>query len=200
MRSIYEEYRKLYPLAQSRLEALQHYRRSHEEGSALPTVLVLEEAHTFAKRTREEDGAVLSSVHLCRETFEKIAREGRKFGLGLVLSSQRPSELSPTVLAQCNTFLLHRLVNDADQNLVARLVHDNVGALLRELPSLPSKQAILLGWATPIPVLLEVGELDKEHQLCPLTQTFGTSGPAPSPGPLTGLASQEAGLQKPNEF
>jgi len=55
-------------------------------------------------------------------------------------------------------------VNDADQSLVARLVPDNVGALLRELPSLPSKQAILLGWATPIPVLLEVNELAKEHQ------------------------------------
>ena len=64
-----------------------------------------------------------------------------------------------TVLAQCNTFLLHRIVNDADQNLVARLVPDNVGGLLRELPSLPSRQAILLGWAAPIPVLVEVDEL-----------------------------------------
>ena len=84
---------------------------------------------------------------------------GASSGLGLVLSSQRPSELSPTVLAQCNTFLLHRIVNDADQNLVARLVPDNVGGLLRELPSLPSRQAILLGWAAPIPVLVEVDEL-----------------------------------------
>ena len=84
---------------------------------------------------------------------------GANSGLGLVLSSQRPSELSPTVLAQCNTFLLHRIVNDADQNLVARLVPDNVGGLLRELPSLPSRQAILLGWAAPIPVLVEVDEL-----------------------------------------
>jgi hypothetical protein len=63
------------------------------------------------------------------------------------------------VLAQCNTFLLHRIVNDADQNLVARLVPDNVGGLLRELPSLPSRQAVLLGWAAPIPVLVEVDEL-----------------------------------------
>lgn len=81
-----------------------------------------------------------------------------------MLSSQRPSELSPTILAQCNTFLLHRIVNDADQNLVARLVPDNVGGLLRELPSLPSRQAILLGWATPIPVLVEVDELPEEHR------------------------------------
>lgn len=145
-------------------ESLQRYRRSHPTGRTLPTVLVLEEAHSFVRRGRDDEGPATTPAQLCRETFERIAREGRKFGLGLVLSSQRPSELSPTVLAQCNTFLLHRIVNDADQNLVARLVPDNVGGLLRELPSLPSRQAILLGWATPIPVLVELDELPDAHR------------------------------------
>jgi uncharacterized protein len=146
-------------LARLIFESLQRYRRSHPGGKTLPTVLVLEEAHTFVRRGKDDDGPASSPIQLCREVFERIAREGRKYGLGLVLSSQRPSELSPTVLAQCNTFLLHRIVNDADQNLVARLVPDNVGGLLRELPSLPSRQAVLLGWAAPIPVLVEVDEL-----------------------------------------
>jgi hypothetical protein len=147
-------------LARLVFEASQRYRKQHEQGKALPTVLVLEEAHTFVRGGGGGDDAnIVSASRLCREAFERIAREGRKFGLGLVLSSQRPSELSPTVLAQCNTFLLHRIVNDSDQNLVARLVPDNVGGLLRELPSLPSRQAILLGWAAPIPVLVEVDEL-----------------------------------------
>jgi DNA helicase HerA-like ATPase len=145
-------------------EALQRYRKQQPGGLSLPTVLVLEEAHTFVRRGKDEESAQNSPAQLCREAFERIAREGRKFGLGLVLSSQRPSELSPTVLAQCNTFLLHRLVNDSDQNLVARLVPDNVGGLLRELPSLPSRQAILLGWATPIPILVEMDELANEHR------------------------------------
>jgi DNA helicase HerA-like ATPase len=145
-------------------EASQRYRKHHEFGKALPTALVLEEAHTFVRRGGDDDANIISPTRLCREAFERIAREGRKFGLGLVLSSQRPSELSPTVLAQCNTFLLHRIVNDADQNLVARLVPDNVGGLLRELPSLPSRQAILLGWATPIPVLVELDELPDEQR------------------------------------
>lgn len=149
-------------LARLVFESLQRYHRSH--GRSLPTVLVLEEAHTFVRRGKDDDGPATTPTQLCREAFERIAREGRKFGLGLVLSSQRPSELSPTVLAQCNTFLLHRIVNDADQNLVARLVPDNVGGLLRELPSLPSQQAILLGWATPIPVLVEVDELPEEQR------------------------------------
>jgi DNA helicase HerA-like ATPase len=151
-------------LARLVFESLQRYRRNHPTGCSLPTVLVLEEAHTFVRRSRDDEGPASTPSQLCREAFERIAREGRKFGLGLVLSSQRPSELSPTVLAQCNTFLLHRIVNDADQDLVARLVPDNIGGLLRELPSLPSRQSILLGWAAPIPVLLEVDELPEEQR------------------------------------
>jgi DNA helicase HerA-like ATPase len=142
-------------------EACQRYRKL--TGQELPTTLILEEAHTFIRQASAADGDA-TNVTLCRETFEKIAREGRKFGLGLVLSSQRPSELSATVLAQCNTFLLHRIVNDRDQDLVGRLVPDNLGGLLRELPSLPSRQAILLGWATPVPVLVEISELTREQQ------------------------------------
>lgn len=143
-------------------EALQRYRRLHSEGRALPTAIVLEEAHSFIRKGREDD--LSSAAALCRETFERIAREGRKFGLGMVLSSQRPSELSPTVLAQCNTFLLHRIVNDVDQDLIRRLVPDNVGGLLKDLPSLPSRQAILLGWATPMPILVEMAELPESQR------------------------------------
>jgi hypothetical protein len=149
-------------LARVIFEATQRYRKLH--GTELPTVLVLEEAHSFIQRRAGDDSPAFGAAQICRETFERIAREGRKFGLGLVLSSQRPSELSPTVLAQCNTFLLHRIVNDRDQELVGRLVPDNLGVLLRELPSLPSRQAILLGWATPVPTLVEMLELPPEHR------------------------------------
>jgi hypothetical protein len=143
-------------------EATQRYRRLNDK--ELPTVLVLEEAHTFVKRGNDEEVDTPTPSQMCRHTFERIAREGRKFGLGLVLSSQRPSELSSTVLAQCNTFLLHRIVNDRDQDLVGKLVPDNLGGLLKELPSLPSRQAILLGWAATVPTLVEITELPEEHR------------------------------------
>lgn len=144
-------------------EATQRYRKMN--GVELPTVLVLEEAHTFLKKgTMQSDSGIITPAQMCRETFERIAREGRKFGLGLVVSSQRPSELSATVLAQCNTFILHRIVNDEDQRLVGQLVPDNLGGLLGELPNLPSRQAILLGWATPVPVLVEIRELEEAHR------------------------------------
>lgn len=143
-------------------EAHQRYRRNN--GHILPTTLVVEEAHNFIKRY-DGDSDEITAVKLCAQSFEKIAKEGRKFGLGLLISSQRPSELSQTVLSQCNTFLLHRLVNDKDQEMVRKLVPDNLGSILNELPILPTKKAILLGWAAPIPVIVEMRTLDENH--CP---------------------------------
>lgn len=142
-------------------EALQHYRKLRQE--VLPTVLVMEEAHTFIRRYKDDTESYDAAMICCR-VFERIAREGRKFGLGLVVSSQRPSELSPTVLSQCNTFLLHRISNDRDQELVHRWVPDNLRGLLRELPSLPSQHAILLGWASELPVLVKVRDLREDQQ------------------------------------
>ena len=144
-------------IARMTLEALQRYRKLNH-GKTLPTVLVMEEAHTFIKRYKD-DAENQNSAAICCQVFEKIAREGRKFGLGLVLSSQRPSELSPTVLSQCNSYLLHRISNDRDQELVHKLVPDNLRGLLRDLPSLPSRHAILLGWASELPVLVQMNAL-----------------------------------------
>lgn len=148
-------------IARMIFESLQHYRKL--KSAVLPTVLVMEEAHTFIKRYKD-DIENYDAATICCQVFERIAREGRKFGLGLVLSSQRPSELSPTVLSQCNTFLLHRISNDRDQELVHRLVPDNLRGLLRELPSLPSQNAILLGWASELPVLVKIDDLPKSQQ------------------------------------
>lgn len=149
-------------IARMTLEALQRYRKLNR-GRTLPTVLVMEEAHTFIKRYKD-DAENQNAAAVCCQVFEKIAREGRKFGLGLVLSSQRPSELSPTVLSQCNSYLLHRISNDRDQELVHKLVPDNLQGLLRDLPSLPSRHAILLGWASELPVLVQMNALPESQR------------------------------------
>ena len=148
-------------IARMIFEAHQRYVKLNK--TVLPTALIMEEAHTFIKRYRD-DVENIDAATVCCQVFERIAREGRKFGLGLVLSSQRPSELSSTVLSQCNTFLLHRLSNDRDQEIVHRLVPDNLRGLLRELPSLPSQMAILLGWASELPVLVKISDLPKSQQ------------------------------------
>lgn len=144
------------------LEAHQRYLKEYKK--CLPTVLVMEEAHYFIKRYNEDQDNFGPSMQCCK-VFEKIAREGRKFGLGLVLSSQRPSELSPTVLSQCNSFLLHRISNDRDQELVGRLLPDNMRGVLREMPSLPSQYGVLLGWASELPVMVKMRTLPKSQ--CP---------------------------------
>jgi uncharacterized protein len=150
-------------IARMIFEALQRYRIAHPEGKTLPTVLVMEEAHTFIRRYREDTEEPSSDATCCR-VFERIAREGRKFGLGLVLSSQRPSELSQTVLSQCNSFLLHRISNDKDQEAVSKLLPDNLRGILRELPVLPTRYAFLLGWASELPILTHIRELPKMQQ------------------------------------
>lgn len=149
-------------IARMVFEAQQRYLRLNKQ--CLPTVLVMEEAHYFVKRYND-DAENTGSTTQCCKVFEKIAREGRKFGLGLVLSSQRPSELSSTVLSQCNSFLLHRISNDRDQELVHRLLPDNMRGILREMPSLPSQYAVLLGWASELPIMVKMRTLPKNQ--CP---------------------------------
>lgn len=143
-------------IARMVFEAQQRYLKLNKE--CLPTVLVMEEAHYFVKRYNDDIDNTGPTTQCCK-VFEKIAREGRKFGLGLVLSSQRPSELSPTVLSQCNSFLLHRISNDRDQELVHRLLPDSMRGILNEIPSLPSQYAVLLGWASELPVMVKMRTL-----------------------------------------
>ena len=148
-------------IARMVFEAQQRYLKLKKE--CLPTVLVMEEAHYFVKRYNDDTENTGPTTHCCK-VFEKIAREGRKFGLGLVLSSQRPSELSPTVLSQCNSFMLHRISNDRDQELVHRLLPDNMRGILREIPSLPSQYAVLLGWASELPVMVKMRYLPESQR------------------------------------
>lgn len=148
-------------IARMIFETQQRYLKLNKQ--CLPTVLVMEEAHYFVKRYND-DGENIGPTIQCCKIFEKIAREGRKFGLGLVLSSQRPSELSPTVLSQCNSFLLHRISNDRDQELIHRLLPDNMRGILREMPSLPSQYAVLLGWASELPVMVKMRTLRDEQR------------------------------------
>lgn len=142
-------------------EAHQRYKKLYNKN--LPTVLVLEEAHTFVSKGNGPNDTDMTK-DMCRKNFEKIAREGRKFGLGLVLSSQRPSELSETVLSQCNSFILHRISNDRDQELIKRLVPDTAHGILNDLPTLPQRYAIALGAITSIPVLIETPSLKEEER------------------------------------
>ena len=114
-------------------------------------VLVLEEAHHYIPAN-----ARLERQQRAREVFEKIAKEGRKFGLSLVVASQRPSELSRTVFAQCNSFIVHRIQNPDDQEYFKSVISGINRELLDQLPALAQQQAIVLGDCVTLPLQVRV--------------------------------------------
>ena len=118
-----------------------------EERGRYPIVIVLEEAQNYIA---EKDDSVAKRV------FERIAREGRKFGVSLVVSSQRPSELSKTVLSQCNSFIIHRLQNPEDQKYVRGLVSSASADILDQLPVLPQRHAIITGDCVRTPIQVRI--------------------------------------------
>lgn len=131
-----------------------HFKKLHRGDTAeVPFLLVLEEAHNYISRS---DGAKYNSV---RKAVERVAKEGRKYGISLMIVSQRPSEISETVFSQCNNFVAMRLTNPADQNYVRRLLPDNVGALTDSLASLEQREALVLGDAVALPSLIKVTEI-----------------------------------------
>lgn len=119
-----------------------------------PVVLVLEEAQNYIREARNEEESISKQV------FERIAREGRKFGLGLVVASQRPSELSKTVLSQCNSFIVHRVQNPEDLRYFREIVPGIYDQLLDQLPALAPRSALVLGECVQAPALVEMREVN----------------------------------------
>jgi uncharacterized protein len=111
----------------------------------LPFALVLEEAHSYIP---EEESLEFA---LCRKRIERIAKEGRKYGLSLIVVSQRPSSISSTVLSQCGTFITLRLTSDLDQNKVKRFLPDTIESQASSLPSLRDGEAFVSGDAIKLP-------------------------------------------------
>lgn len=122
-----------------------------DDDKRTPITLVCDEAHLYlpSKATDVVEQRALDS-------FERIAKEGRKYGFSLFVVSQRPSDLSRTVLSQCNNFLVLRLTNDQDQLVVKRLMPDNMDSLTASLPLLDIGEALLLGDAIVLPTRIKL--------------------------------------------
>ena len=132
------------------LQRLGEYSGGEKRGS-LPVVLVLEEAQNYIAQSQQ---SVDSSIS--RTVFERIAREGRKYGIGLVVASQRPSELSRTILSQCSSFVVHRLQNPEDLRYFREVVPGIYAPLLEQLPSLAPQMALVLGECVRAPALVRI--------------------------------------------
>lgn len=147
----------------------------------LPVLLVLEEAHNFVPgraNTTAEERAIT--------TTKQIAQEGRKFGVGLVLISQRPSRLDETTLSQCNSFIIMRMVNPADQNFVRKVIETLGEEEARMLPDLDTGEALLSGQLTNFPVLVRMkppesqGEREEEDAFVALRKAHAEMRAAPN--------------------
>jgi len=122
-----------------------------EKRGKYPIVIVLEEAQNYISENSES---------VAKKVFERIAREGRKYGISLIVCSQRPSELSKTVLSQCNSFIIHRLQNPDDQKYVKGLVSSANADILDQLPIIPQQHAIITGDCVRTPIQVHIDNVD----------------------------------------
>ncbi|WHX20934.1 DUF87 domain-containing protein [Streptomyces malaysiensis subsp. malaysiensis] len=126
-----------------------YYKKTHPEMlTDTPLLVVYEEAHKYVPKGGP------AKFNAARIAIERIAKEGRKYGITAAIVSQRPSEISETIFSQCSNFLAMRLTNPEDQNYVKRLIPDSLGPLTESLPMLSSGEALLLGDAAVMPSLV----------------------------------------------
>ncbi|MCR3761678.1 ATP-binding protein [Clostridium felsineum] len=115
-----------------------------------PILLVYEEAHKYIPKSD------LTKYRSAQKAIERIAKEGRKYGVTLLLASQRPSEISETIFSQCNNFIAMRLTNPNDQIYVKKLLPDTMGTLIDKMPSLKSGEALLIGESVIMPSIVQI--------------------------------------------
>lgn len=115
-----------------------------------PLLVIYEEAHRYVPKIN------LAKYNSSRFAIERISKEGRKYGVTLVIVSQRPSEISETIFSQCNNFIIMRLTNPEDQNYVKRLLPDNLGPITDTLPVLEAGQSLLIGDSVIMPCLVKI--------------------------------------------
>lgn len=119
-----------------------------------PIALFCDEAHLYIPERQSSSAGEAFAV----EAFERIAKEGRKYGVGLVVISQRPSEVNRTVLSQCNNLVAMRLTNGDDQNVIRRLLPDSLGGFGDLLPVLDTGEALVVGDASLLPTRVRIQE------------------------------------------
>lgn len=126
--------------------------RRAEPRNRFPIHLLLEEAHRYVASTPSRFSIDATKI------FERIAKEGRKYGMFVLLASQRPSELSKTVLSQCSNFLVHRIQNPDDLSQIRQMTPFISESVLKRLPSLPRQHALVFGTSVNLPTTFKVRE------------------------------------------
>jgi uncharacterized protein len=135
---------------------------------SVPVLLVCEEAHRYVP---EADNVGFAPT---KRILSQIAKEGRKYGVSLCLVSQRPSELSTSILSQCNTLFALRMSNETDQEFIRKAVPESGLGMMASLSSLHTQEAIAIGEGLTVPMRLKFNDLDEAHRPRSGTASFST--------------------------
>ncbi|WP_054312001.1 ATP-binding protein [Mesorhizobium sp. 1M-11] len=140
-----------------------------------PVTLLCDEAHLYLPVRDDADVVQRQALG----SFERIAKEGRKYGFSLLVVSQRPSDVSRTILSQCNNFLALRLTNETDQGVIKRLMPDSLAGLTSILPLLDTGEALLLGDAVLLPtrIKLDIPKITPDSATRDFWKEWGTLQP-----------------------
>jgi DNA helicase HerA-like ATPase len=151
--------RKMLPL----LICKQLYERKKEENQKDKYLnIIIDEAHNILSSTSERESETWKDYRL--ETFEEIIKEGRKFGVFLTIASQRPYDISATIISQLHNFFLHRLINNNDITAVERSVSYLDRLSFESLPILPTGTCILAGLSAQVPVMIDIGSIEQQFE------------------------------------
>lgn len=131
--------------------------QTREEREKDPMLFICEEAHRYVPNHGE------AQYKEAQEAVRRIAKEGRKYGVGLMLVSQRPSDVEATVLSQCNSWIILRLTNSNDQEHVSKFLPDSLVGLTKMLPSLTRREAIFVGEAAALPSRIRINKLSLDQ-------------------------------------
>lgn len=131
--------------------------QTESERQNSPVLLVCEEAHRYVPNRGE------AQYEAAQSAIRRIAKEGRKYGVGLLLVSQRPSEIEATVLSQCNSWIILRITNDADREHVRSVLPDSMSGLTKMLSGLRRQEAIFVGQAAALPTRVMIRSLSEEQ-------------------------------------
>ncbi len=124
--------------------------------------IIVDEAHNILSVNSERESEQWKDYRL--ETFEEIIKEGRKFGVFLTIASQRPFDISPTIISQLHNYFLHRLINSNDIRAIEKTVSYLDNLSFESLPILPTGTCILAGLLAQVPVVVDVGRIPKLYE------------------------------------
>lgn len=151
--------RKILPLLLCK-QLYDEQKERNDDGSYLN--IVIDEAHNILSRNSDRESEQWKDYRL--ETFEEIIKEGRKFGVFLTIASQRPSDISATIISQLHNYFLHRLINNNDILAVEKTISYLDKVSFEYLPILPTGTCILAGLSAQVPVVIDIGKIEDEYE------------------------------------